>query len=272
MCHSIPGSTRFLPAPIGSDTTQWPVRFCAACRSAALRSQLSCLRTRPSLLHVCCTTPISAGSRREATASVSGVDLGRWRESAATRIELAFSAWEAIPTEPGRTAAINNGRSDGAVGRQLVVLIGPVRGIRGTTQTPVPSGAGPTGSTLAGSAERFRRGWEKRGQKLCAHDVQPGNSRHNRRTRILLTRSAHALHHALVIDQDEVLHGPAKNDKTMWLVFRCLSTRTSSGTQPRRRPSVNRKLWGKKPRLCKQARYVTDTLPRRGDHGFCCTT
>ena len=66
-----------------------------------------------------------------------------------------------------------------------------------------------------------------------------------------------------------MLHRPAKSDKTMWLVFRCPPTRTSRGTQPRIRPSVNRKLWGKNPRLCKQARYVTDTLPWRGDHGFC---
>ena len=84
--------------------------------------------------------------------------------------------------------------------------------------------------------------------------------------------SSHAPGHALPTDQDEVLHGPAKNERTMRLVLRCPSTRTSSGTQPRRRPSVNRKLCGKNPRLCKQARYVTDTLPWRGDHGFCCTT
>jgi len=93
-----------------------------------------------------------------------------------------------------------------------------------------------------------------------------------RRTGILLTHSTHALGHALPTDQDEVLHRPAKNERTMRLVLRCPSTRTSSGTQPRRRPSMNRKLWGKNPRLCKQARYVTDWLPWRGDDGFCCTT
>jgi hypothetical protein len=72
--------------------------------------------------------------------------------------------------------------------------------------------------------------------------------------------SSHAPGHALPTDQDEVLHGPAKNERTMRLVSRCPSTRTSKGMQPRRRPSVGRKLWGKNPRLCEQARYVTDTL------------
>ena len=84
--------------------------------------------------------------------------------------------------------------------------------------------------------------------------------------------STNALGDALQTDQDEVLHRPAKNDRTMWLAFRCPPTRTSRGTQPRIRPSVNRKLWGKKPGLCKHARYVTDTLPWRGDHGFGRTT
>ena len=36
--------------------------------------------------------------------------------------------------------------------------------------------------------------------------------------------------------------GPAKSERTMRLVLRCPLTRTSRGTQPRRRPSVNRKL------------------------------